>query len=171
MSLHFSDFRACERTFQLITQVSGRAGRENKTGKVILQTYTPHHYVYKYAVGYDYKAFFEKEENLREIAKYPPFSKIVRILVSGENEDDAGRVLKGILGETETLCKEHGGSFAYLAAMRSPVKKIKDLYRMQILMRVTDDFDFIIRKIYDIIDRNGNRNVTVFAEINPSNLN
>ncbi len=65
MSLHFSDYRASERTYQLITQVAGRAGRDKKTGSVILQTYSPSHYVYKFAISNDYKGFYEKECNLR----------------------------------------------------------------------------------------------------------
>jgi primosomal protein N' (replication factor Y) len=170
MSLHFSDFRSNERTFQLITQVAGRAGRENKKGTVILQTYSPHHYVYKYACRYDYNSFFEKECNLRETAKYPPFSKIVRVLIASENEDAAMSALKAFFEETDALVKQNAGSFAYFGAMRSPVKRIKDMYRMQILMRISDNFDFLIQRIYDIIDKSRDSRVTLFTEINPGNL-
>ena len=94
LSLHFNDYRATERTFQLITQVAGRAGRELKTGKVILQTYTTKHYVYNFAKSYDYKAFFEKEINLRKTTNFPPYAKIVRVLVSGEDDQKTQNFLK-----------------------------------------------------------------------------
>ena len=81
MSLHFSDYKAIEKTFQLITQVSGRAGRSDSEGKVILQTYCPKHFVYRCASNYDYGAFFKKEINLREVSHFPPFVSILRILI------------------------------------------------------------------------------------------
>ena len=170
MSLHFSDFRASERTYQLITQVAGRAGRDLKPGKVVLQTYTPNHYVYKFAVKNDYRGFYEKESNLREVTKYPPFSKIVRVLVSGENEELCTITLKGIFDEISVLTKENPNCFAYFAAMKSPVKRIQNKYRVQILMRITDRFDNLIEKVYNIVDAHTVPKVSVFVEINPNNL-
>lgn len=170
MSLHFSDFRSSERTFQLITQVSGRAGRENKVGKVVLQTYTPNHYVFKFACANDYLGFYDKECNLREVTKYPPFSTIVRILISSEVEELASNSLKTIFEEVQQLQTHFVGSFAYLSAMRSPVKRIQNKFRMQILMRIENNFDEIIYKIYDIMDKNNLSKVRCFVEINPNNL-
>ncbi len=170
MSLHFADFRSNERTFQLITQVSGRAGRENKTGNVVLQTYTPSHYVYRYAVKNDYLSFYEKECNLREVTKYPPFSNIVRILISSETEDAAAAALKNIFDAITLLQKSQPEKFAYLSAMRSPVKRIKNQFRMQIICRITADFDKIIENIYQITDKNLSQKISCFVEINPSNL-
>ena len=72
MSLYFSDYRSSERTFQLITQVAGRAGRADKKGKVILQTYSPRHYVFRYITSYDYDGFFDKENNTRLVSDFPP---------------------------------------------------------------------------------------------------
>jgi primosomal protein N' (replication factor Y) len=170
MSLYFSDYRSIERTFQLITQVSGRAGRENKSGGVILQTYTPNHYVYKYAVKNDYKAFFEKECNLREAAKFPPFSKIIRILLTGESQETAEEVLKTVFDEIKALSKKVDGSFAYLAAMRSPVKKIKNQYRVQILMRIKSREDEILQEIFKITDKYRSSKIACFIEQNPNSL-
>ena len=170
MSLHFSDFRSNERTFQLITQVSGRAGRDEKPGKVILQTYSPNHYVYRYAVKGDYKGFYEKEVNLREVTKYPPFSKIVRVLVSGEVEELCSRVLKGIFDEIAEISSRESGNFAYFSAMKSPVKRIQNKHRMQILMRLTGNYDEIITKVYETVDKYLVPKVSVFVEINPNNL-
>lgn len=170
MSLHFSDFRAAERTYQLITQVAGRAGRDVKPGKVVLQTYTPNNYVYRLAVKNDYKGFYEKEVNLREVTKYPPFCKIVRVLVSGENEELCTATLKGIFDEISALTKENPNCFAYFAAMKSPVKRIQNKFRVQILMRITDRFDNIIQKVYNIVDAHTVPKTSVFVEINPNNL-
>lgn len=170
MSLHFSDFRASERTFQLITQVAGRAGRESKPGKVILQTYTPNHYVYRFAVKNDYRGFYEKEVNLREVTKYPPFSKIVRVLVSGESEELVLTVLKSLFDDVTALSREYRENFAYFAAMKSPVKRIQNKFRMQILMRLVGDFDKVIKNVYNIVDKRAVNKTSVFVEINPNNL-
>lgn len=170
MSLHFADYRACERTFQLITQVAGRAGRDTKPGKVVLQTYSPNHYVYRFAAKNDYKGFYEKECNLREVTKYPPFSKIVRVLVSGESEELCSRTLKGIFDDITVLSRDNRGSFAYFAAMKSPVKRIQNKYRVQILMRIVSCFDKIIGNVYNIVDKHTVSKVSVFVEINPNNL-
>ncbi len=170
MSLHFADYRAAERTYQLITQVAGRAGRDTKPGKVVLQTFTPRHYVYRFAVSGDYRGFYEKESNLREVTKYPPFSRIVRVLVSSEAEDICTSVLKGIFDEIGELTRKNNAAFAYFSAMKSPVKRIQNKHRMQILMRLTADFDNIIQQIYSIVDKYVNPKVSVFVEINPNNL-
>lgn len=170
MSLHFSDFRAAERTYQLITQVAGRAGRDKKSGEVILQTYSPHHYVYRYAIKNDYVGFYEKECNLREVTKYPPFAKIVRVLVSSTDERQASEVLKGIFNELSENFKSKRKSVVYFSAMKSPVKRISSKYRVQILMRVVNEFDEIINIIYNTVDKYIIPQVSVFVEINPNNL-
>ncbi|WP_251545581.1 replication restart helicase PriA [Pumilibacter intestinalis] len=170
MSLHFADYRAAERTFQLITQVSGRAGRDVKPGKVVLQTYSPGHYVYKLAARNDYRGFFEKECNLREVTKYPPFSKIVRILITSESESDAFDALKADFDDINALARENADCFAYLAAMKAPLKRIQDKYRVQIIARITENFDSLIQKIYEITDSHYSSKTTCFVEINPSNM-
>ncbi|MDR0426579.1 MAG: primosomal protein N' [Clostridiales bacterium] len=170
LSLHFADFRSFERTFQLITQVSGRAGRDKKPGSVVLQTYSPNHYVYRFAVTGDYRGFFDKECNLREVTKYPPFSRIIRVLVTSSDEALAGRVLKGIFEElTQGLANERR-ALAYFAAMKSPVKRIKGAHRVQILLRLTRDFDKLTALVYNTVDRHAVKNAACFVEINPNSL-
>lgn len=170
MSLHFADFRATERTYQLITQVAGRAGRADKPGEVVLQTYSPRHYVYRYIVNGDYAGFYEKEINLREVTKYPPFSRIVRVLVSCENEQLAHDVLKKIFDRLSGDFKGKRDSIAYFAAMKSPVKRISNKYRVQILVRIVRDEENITRQIYEAVDEYTIPKVSVFVEINPNNL-
>ncbi|MDE6401953.1 MAG: primosomal protein N', partial [Clostridiales bacterium] len=172
MSLHFSDFRAVERTFQLITQVAGRAGREQKVGRVILQTYTPNHYVYKYATAYDYESFYAKEINLLQTTGFPPFTDILRVLVSCENEQTALDATKQAMDEIRTVSEKKPEAFIYLNAMRAPKKRIQTKHRMQILMRIKPDADDVRAAVYKAADgvTAAFPQVTCFTEINPNDL-
>src|SRR5699024_8602508 len=84
--LHLPDFRSSEKTFQLLTQVSGRAGRHELPGEVIVQTYTPDHYSIELASKYDYNAFYQKEMRMRRTFRYPPYVFLVLITVSHSNK-------------------------------------------------------------------------------------
>ncbi len=171
LSLHFSDYRAHERTFQLITQVAGRAGRSDKEGKVILQTYTPNHYVYRFVKTYNYKSFFNKESNMREVTKFPPFSKIVRILLTSENEDLARSAVLEYNKHIKDLKQRYNSDFIYVEAMKSPIKRVKNKYRYQILMRFNlENSEEIIQEIYKIENNLKTKRVLSFVEINPQNL-
>lgn len=168
LSLYFSDYRSVERTFSLITQVAGRAGRADKSGEVIVQTHTPYHYVYRMICDYNYKGFYQREISLREAAKYPPFAKILRVLCISEEEDKAREAVKNIYSKIKDLKQSFGGNFIYLNAMKAPVSKIKNKYRYQVLARVTDNDNKITDIIYDIVDLCRVKNVTSFLEVNPS---
>ena len=170
MSLHVADYRSVERTFQLTTQVAGRAGRASLPGKVILQTHTPNHYVYNYVRTGDYKGFYEKEINLREVTKYPPFAKIVRVLVSGTDDGKAAAVLKNIYERVSELKSAQPDKFIYLAYMRAPLKKIMDEYRMQILARLVPDSEDIEDAIYTAVDECRVSGITSYAETDPIKL-
>lgn len=170
-SLYFSDFRASEKTYQLITQVSGRAGRADMPGKVILQTFSPGHYVYRHAVEGDYKGFYEREINIRKVTQYPPYSIILRILVQGEDEELAIANLKLMYDDLKVIRDELPDAFIYLKAMKSYIKKIQNLFRVQILMRIKGgDSDLIIQRLYSIMDKHRNKKLQCFAEINPQSL-
>lgn len=171
LSLHFSDYRSSERTFQIVTQVAGRAGRDSKEGNVVLQTYSPKHYVYVYAQNNDYVNFYKKECNIREVTKFPPFSVIVRVMYVSESEYEIGTLLKPAFDAIRELAAKNKESFAYLNYMRSPVKRISGKHRFQILARITSNSYNIIKEIYGIIDGARSKNVSVFVELNPQNLN
>ena len=171
MSLHFSDYKAIERTYQLITQVSGRAGRSESEGKVVLQTYCPKHFVYRCASNYDYGAFFKKEINLREVTHFPPFVSILRILVFGENEQKVLGNLEQIYIEIKKLHEQYSSDFVYLSAMKCPKRRLQKNYRYQILMRLYKKNEpEIVGKIYEICDKLKQRNVSIFIENDPQNL-
>ncbi|MDR1917642.1 MAG: primosomal protein N' [Christensenellaceae bacterium] len=168
--LHIADYRANERTFALITQVAGRAGRESGAGRVFVQTYMPNHYVYKFVKEYDYHGFYEKEINARQITNYPPFSVIVRVLVSGETDNQIKSVLEQIMKRIRELPNEN---FIFLGAMKCPHGRLKNKFRYQILVRIkTDGADEIINHIDDCIKKitPSARKVQIFMEINPGNL-
>lgn len=168
LSLYFSDFKATEKTFQLVTQVAGRAGRANKKGSVVLQTYFPKHYVYNYACAYDYKNFYKKEINLRETTKFPPFSTLVRVLITSVNDDIALSITHDLFLKLKDLKMENSRDIVFLEAMRAPVTKVKGKHRYQIVMRVLNKN--LLDKIYLNVESMYNNNVQIFVEINPNNF-
>ncbi len=168
MSLHFSDYRSGERTFQLITQVSGRSGRADSKGKVVLQTYCPENYILRYAVNYDYKGFFDNEVRIRKATGFPPYSLIVRVMVTSEDDKLALAALKDVYFAVEELRRGSPQEFLFLNRMHSPVKRIQRRYRYQVLMRLNSAK--LLEKIYDIAVNNSGGNVLVYVEENPANL-
>lgn len=169
-ALYFSDYRSSERTFQLITQVAGRAGRAEKQGRVILQTYAPKHYVFRFGKTYDYIGFWKKEINTRMVTKFPPYTKVVRILLSAVDENDVVDVTRNIYKSVRSLENEFG-KFVYLGASKSPVTRMNGLIRYQIMMRIEPKiFESAIQKIYSIVDENKTKKCNVFVEINPQSL-
>ena len=170
-SLYHSDYKAAEKTFALITQMSGRAGREESEGKAILQTYAPKHYVYRFASNYDFEGFFKKEINLRQVTHFPPFSIIIRVLFSGEQDEIVKESLKNVYTDVLNLKQENKQSFYYLDAMKSPISRMQKKFRYQILMRFeTAKEDEITQKLYEIVNKHKNGKVSVFVEVNPQSL-
>ena len=168
-SLYQADYRSIERTFQLITQVAGRAGRSSEQGRVILQTYSPRHYVYRFATNYDYKGFFKKEANLRKVTNFPPYARIVRILFTHEDENIVAQECKVCYNKVKEVRDAYSEDFVYLDVMKAPLNKIKNKFRYQIMMRFKlDKADEIEKKIYDCVDEKCKS--SVFFEINPNNL-
>lgn len=170
-TLYQSNYKSTERTFELVTQVAGRAGRSEDEGKVILQTYSPKHYVYKFVSNYNYKGFYDKEINLREVTKFPPFYKIVRILFSNSNEELVRELAKKCYSDIIEIKNKYITDFVYLEAMKSPLTKIKNAFRYQILARFAiNREEEIIKEIYKVCDKYQNSKVSLFVEINPQNL-
>lgn len=169
-ALYFSDYRSSERTFQLITQVAGRAGRAEKEGRVILQTYAPKHYVFRFGKTYDYIGFWKKEINTRMVTKFPPFTKVVRVLMSSVNEQDVVDVARNVYKGMQAL-QQDSGKFVYLGASKSPVTRMNGLCRYQVMARIEPkQFEQIIGDIYNIADTYKSKKCNVFVEINPQSL-
>ena len=168
MSLHFSDYRSGERTFQLLTQVAGRSGRAEEKGKVVLQTFDPENEVLRFATAYDYQGFYDNEISLRAAMQFPPFSKIVRVLVTGEDDKKTIETLRTVYVDLERLYTENTDKFLFFNKMRAPIKRIENKYRYQVLMRLSDTS--ILPQVYDICAAARNREVLVSVEENPTNL-
>jgi len=168
MSLHFSDFRSNERTFQLITQVAGRSGRGEEKGVVVLQTYDPENNIIDYAVHYDYESFYKNEIAVRKATFFPPFALIVRVMVVSEKEETAVNALRGAYTEIQEILDKNPDRVLFFAKMRSPIKKIQDKERFQVLMRLTDGY--LLPQIYSVAEKYKTRDALVYVEENPANL-
>lgn len=170
MSMFFSDYRALERTFQLITQVAGRSGRADSKGKVVLQTFNPNNTVLQYAIRYDYQNFYAREIALRKATHFPPYTDIVRIMVESDDEKKAIETLKGVFFDCKDLYDKYQSSFVYFDKMKSPVKRIKNKYRFQVLCRIKDNKEIIENELYKICDKYLTPSVLVYQEVNPSSM-
>ena len=169
-SLNIDDYRANERTFQILTQVAGRAGREQLDGKVIIQTYNPDNFSIICAQKQDYKMFYNTEIALREQLKYPPFCDIILIGFNSLNEKEiieaSTRVynyLKARLGKQE---------FYVLKPMPSPIDKIQNRFRWRIIIKgnMTESANSVIntclKKFYD----SNYKNTRISVDVNPNNM-
>jgi primosomal protein N' (replication factor Y) len=138
LSLGFPDFRAGERTFQILAQVAGRAGRGVLRGRVIVQTFNPEHYAINAAMGHNFQLFFEKEQELRSQLGYPPFSHLAVLRLKGNSETRTSeaahyltRNIKGILNKWPKRGKE----LQVLGPVEAPISRIKGKFRWQILIK------------------------------------
>jgi primosomal protein N' (replication factor Y) (superfamily II helicase) len=132
MALGFPDFRAAERTFQLLTQVAGRAGRGQTPGKVVLQTYFPDHYAVQYAAQHDFAGFYDKELRFRSWMHYPPYSALANVLVRSNKLDEALR-WSGILGKWFESTRHEG--IRVLGPAAAPILRLKQDYRYHFVVK------------------------------------
>jgi primosomal protein N' (replication factor Y) len=131
IGLGMPDFRAAERTFQLLTQVAGRAGRHHLPGTVLVQTINPDHYAVRCAAAQDYAKFYEKELQFRRLMRYPPFSAMANVLVRAEKKEDALRMS----GQISTMLQDPGEGIKVLGPAEAPVPRLKNEYRYQTLIK------------------------------------
>lgn len=134
--LFMQDFRASERTFQLLTQVTGRAGRGEKLGNVIIQTYNPDHYCLEIAAQQDYLAFYNEEILLRKQMEYPPFSHIFAVLITSDKEDEVVRWANRLMEYYRFYNKKD--DFDLYGPIPAAISKIADIYRWRIIIKSKD---------------------------------
>lgn len=132
LSMNVPDYKAYERTFQLLNQVSGRAGRGDKLGEVCVQTYNPDSYVIRYSQKNDYESFYNEEIKLREVLKYPPFIDILNILFQARDDIFYTNVLLPLYRELKT---RFGDDYQILGPSSCMISKINDYYRWQIIVK------------------------------------
>lgn len=131
IGLSMPDFRAGERTFQLLTQVAGRAGRHHLPGQVLIQTINPDHYAIRCAAEQDYARFYEKELNFRRLMRYPPFCALANIMIRAARQEEALR----LSGELAAVAGEPGEGFKVMGPAEAPVPRLKNEYRYQMLVK------------------------------------
>ncbi len=170
-SLHIPDYRSPEKTFQLLEQVSGRAGRKDP-GKVVVQTYCPEHYAIEYARTHDYEGFFDKEMSVRKSALLPPYTVFFRIVFAGRNE---GKVMEACIDYANGLKNECSDIMEHVLLFdvsEAPVKKIQGKTRWQILVKVLNDDKLaeFRRRLYTYSDSKTYDGCAFGVQINPQSM-
>lgn len=154
LSLGFPDFRAGERTFQIISQVAGRAGRGVDKGQVIIQTFNPDHYAIEAAKNHDYAGFYAREKQMREMLKYPPFGYLACIRFSGNVKNDTKDGAEKIAYEMKVILANwprEGKTIQVLGPAEAPLAKLRGKYRWQILLKSKNSglLHFFLEKVRD----------------------
>jgi primosomal protein N' (replication factor Y) len=138
LSLSFPDFRAGEQTFQLLAQVAGRAGRGHRPGRVILQTYNPEHFCISAARNQDFNSFYQQEIDFRRALKYPPFSRMIQLKISGKDPRETEKHAQILGDHCRTLKSTHSAYYRNIDIMgpiEASLTRIAGRYRWQILMK------------------------------------
>lgn len=170
-SLYTNDYRASERTFQLITQASGRAGRGKKPGRVILQAYNIDDYAIKYAMAQDYESFYQKEIIMRKQLQAPPFIHIGMIIVSGENSNDARESMERI--KRNILVRyEKAAGFQCSDVLPAPVFVIRNRSRWRVIIKMPSINPLIqlMNQVMDQFYKLGVKGTDVSVDIDPSSM-
>ncbi|MCL2373200.1 MAG: primosomal protein N' [Defluviitaleaceae bacterium] len=171
MSLFTGDFRAAEHSFQLLTQVSGRAGRAAHKGDVFLQTYNPGHYAIQFAKTGDYESFYSHEIELRRSMVYPPFSHVFAVMITGEREREVITALQKLQAIMEYCIKKDGkGRFEIIGMSPALVSKVKNNFRWKILIKCTMDEPlkaFVLYCIKKLKENDPLTGLTLHLTLNP----
>ena len=161
-ALGLPDFRAAERVFQLLTQVSGRAGRGDKPGRVLVQTYQPDHYVNQFARQHDYTGFAAREMYFRRAMRYPPFAALANVLIHSEQLEEV-LAISTQLGKW--LAANRPETVRVLGPAPAPLPRIKRVYRYHLLLKSErrDALSAILRAMLAFIEASGipRRNITI----------
>jgi len=169
MALHQPDFRAGERTFQLLTQVSGRAGRGDIEGEVFVQAFTPFHPAIQFARRHDFNGFFEQELEFRKQLHYPPFSRVALLTLKGRNEDKVKFSAEHLKRELEKL-KTELKDLTISGPAAAPLARAENLYRFQIMLK-TRTMSALSRELAKMVQTLAlPDDVTLAVDIDPVNL-
>ena len=171
MSLYSNDYRSGERTFQLLTQAAGRAGRGKEKGEVVIQTYSPEHYSIQTASRQDYKDFYEQEMNYRELMGYPPAENLLAVLMTGEEETHLELAAKYLKDYAVRVDKEK--KVSVIGPATPYVGKVNDIYR-KILYLKCPEYDMLIR-MKNFLERyieinSGFQKLRIQFDFNPMNI-
>jgi len=149
LSLNMNDYRAAEKTFELLVQASGRAGRGQKPGKVVIQTYQPDNYAIERAAKQDYRSFYEQEIMYRRLMKYPPCAGMMSVFVAGVEDDEVYKIISKASHVAEE-CIKSGVKATVIGPSRHPVSRVNDRYRYIMYIKGENVSDLIdIRNCID----------------------
>lgn len=138
LSLNLPDFRAGERTFQLLSQVAGRAGRGNDPGRMVIQTYSPEHYAIQHLPSHDYKGFFAVEREFRQALNYPPFARLINLRFDGPKAEEVEQRAKSLAAQLRQLQSQETkfkSAIEILGPAAAPIEKLRNRYRWQLLLK------------------------------------
>ena len=168
-SLYIEDYRANERTFQILTQVAGRAGREKLPGRVIIQTYNPDNFAIECSKKQNYDEFYETEIELRKQLKYPPFCDIISIGLTDTDNNKIKNVSERLYNNISRTIKNEKMNFNIYKPLPCPIDKIKNKYRWRIILKGK-----LNNKIIDIINKSieqvNSKTTRIIVDTNPTNL-
>lgn len=168
-SLNMPDFRAGEKTFQLITQVAGRGGRGDSPGKVIIQTFNPDNYALRHAQNHNYKAFYEEEIEFRRALQYPPFGSIINLRLSSVKKDALIEEAHRLGKLAKKLSAQRGNIAEIIGPAESPLSKIRGRFRWQMLIKGRD-INALHQIARELLQNQKNNYVKVTADIDPENF-
>ena len=170
--LAFPDYRAAEKTFQLIAQVTGRAGRGEKPGKVIIQTMQPHHYAISLAADHNYQRLVDRELQIRNEAGFPPFVRLVSIKIEGETEKGVREFATQVTSEARKWCNSvrHSSPLQVLGPAPAPIERIKDIYRWQSLLKGNNitELHNLVQYVLTKFKKSGKERLIV--DVDPENM-
>lgn len=168
-ALNLPDFRSSERTFQLLTQVAGRAGRADKEGQVFIQTYNPKHYAIQFAQQQDYEGFYAYEMGIRRSLGYPPYYYTVGITLSHKSEEEVVRKSYQVM---EILRQELTDKVQILGPTPKPIARTHNLYHYQILLkyRFEEHLEAALNKVLDLTQDPGNKDLRLLIDNEPQNF-
>ncbi|NMB97596.1 MAG: primosomal protein N' [Clostridiaceae bacterium] len=173
--LNLGDYRASEKTFQLLTQVSGRAGRGNIPGRVIVQAYNIDDYSIIAASNHDFSAFYNKEIIIRKQTKVPPFTNIASVILSGNNDKavfESSKMINTMLKEVFKKYVESEYKYEILGPLKPPIEKINNKFRWRIILK-SEDIDILVKVLSEVSDsfyRSKNKRASLSIDINPVNM-
>ena len=168
-SLYIEDYRANERTFQILTQVSGRAGREKLPGRVIIQTYNPDNFAIECSKKQNYDEFYETEIELRKQLKYPPFFDIISIGLTDTDNNKIKNVSERLYNNISRTIKNEKMDFNIYKPLPCPIDKIKNKYRWRIILKGKLN-NKIINIINKSIEQVNSKTTRIIVDTNPTNL-
>ncbi|MDP4093855.1 MAG: primosomal protein N' [Bacillota bacterium] len=171
--LNINDFRASEKTFQLLTQVAGRAGRGELTGRVIIQTYNTEDFSIRAACRHDYRSFYSQEIILREKLSYPPFTNIASVIMSGNADKSVFSQSKQVTEQLREKFKVVGCDSEVMGPSRAPLSKIRNKYRWRIIIKCRE-FDILTKIMTEVSDwfnaERKNSGTDMSVDINPLSM-